>query len=161
MAKPPPFGFGVRLQKARESKGLTGTALGKGMKAGDDERGQGDLSRQAVSDWEAERTYPTVWQLHQICVRLKTSADELLGTEHAALGLSPIEYELLMAFRNMKSPEGRGAVLRAANVQSSTEGAEPRDSSESDDTQSGGLEDSQIRSGIENGAAAKRRNVLR
>ena len=67
------IGFGARLKAARELKKMSGTTLGKGL------QGDGkDASRATISDWEAERHYPNVWQLREICLKLSKSADELL-----------------------------------------------------------------------------------
>ncbi len=67
------FGFGERLRMARQQKGLTGEALGKG--AG--EKGK-DASKQSVADWEHDRHYPKADQLRIICIKLGISADHLL-----------------------------------------------------------------------------------
>lgn len=81
------FGFGDRLRKARQEKGLTGEALGKG--AG--EKGK-DASKQSVADWEHDRHYPKADQLRIICIRLGVSADHLLfGDVAERLKLSQAE----------------------------------------------------------------------
>lgn len=67
------IGFGARLKAARVAKKMSGTTLGKGL------QGDGkDASRATISDWEAERHFPNVWQLREICLKLSKSADELL-----------------------------------------------------------------------------------
>lgn len=81
------FGFGDRLRRARQEKGLTGESLGKG--AG--EKGK-DASKQSVADWEHDRHYPKADQLRIICIRLGVSADHLLfGDVAERLKLSQAE----------------------------------------------------------------------
>jgi transcriptional regulator with XRE-family HTH domain len=110
MGKQQPLtGFGERLKAARQKAKLSGTALGKGLQI------HGDASRQTVSDWEAERHYPTVWQLHHLCLRLGTSADELLGLLGSVSELSEQERALVAAYRTLPATE-RPAVLRAAGA---------------------------------------------
>ena len=50
--------------------------------------GTKNASRQTISDWEAERHYPTVWQLKQLCERLDKSADYLVLGRQVPAGLS-------------------------------------------------------------------------
>lgn len=66
------IGFGERLKKARGT--MSGTVFGIGL--GD--RPGKDASRQTISDWEAERHYPSVRQLYLACLKLGKGADELL-----------------------------------------------------------------------------------
>lgn len=67
------FGFGARLKKARQEKGMSGIELGRG--AGENGK---DASKQSVSDWEAERHYPKADQLRVICLKLNIAVDDLI-----------------------------------------------------------------------------------
>lgn len=82
--RPDPIGFGERLKDAREAKHISGIKLGKGLQ----KLGAKNASRQTISDWEAERHYPTVWQLKHLCERLDQSADFLVLGRHVAAGLT-------------------------------------------------------------------------
>lgn len=75
MGFPADIGFGERLKAARLERGLSGSELGRGLQA------DGDASRQTISDWEAERHYPNVWQLRELCMKLNKSADFFLFGE--------------------------------------------------------------------------------
>lgn len=68
------LGFGARLKEARENAKMSGAKLGVGL----GETPGKDASRQTISDWESERHYPSIRQLYLICLKLGTSADELL-----------------------------------------------------------------------------------
>ena len=67
------IGFGERLQQRRKELGLSGESLGKGLQPGGK-----DASRATISDWEAERHYPNVWQLREICLKLNMNSDYFL-----------------------------------------------------------------------------------
>lgn len=67
------LGFGLRLKEARDRKGLSGAALGRGMGYPD-----GDVTRQTISDWESERHFPNAAQVIRLCRTLGISADYLL-----------------------------------------------------------------------------------
>jgi transcriptional regulator with XRE-family HTH domain len=67
------FGFGARLKKARQEKGMSGVELGLG--AGENGK---NASKQSVSDWEAERHYPKADQLRVICLKLNIAVDDLI-----------------------------------------------------------------------------------
>lgn len=114
MGKPAaPTGFGERLKKARALSKLSGAALGEGLQP------DGDASRQTMSDWEAERHYPNVWQLMLICQRLNLSADYLLtGYEAPPADLAADEDALVKAYRKLK-PDAKRVVLQAAGVEPS------------------------------------------
>lgn len=64
-------GFGARLRAAREARGLSQNALAQLL--------PGEVSQGAVSYWESDRNTPSVENLHDLCVVLGCSADELLG----------------------------------------------------------------------------------
>lgn len=70
----PKVGFGPRLKAARLGRSLSGAQLGIGL----GETIGKDASRQTISDWESERHYPSVHQLYRLCLKLGTSADELI-----------------------------------------------------------------------------------
>lgn len=70
------IGFGERLQQRRKELGISGESLGKGLQSGGK-----DASRATISDWEAERHYPNVWQLREICLKLNMNADFFLFGE--------------------------------------------------------------------------------
>lgn len=99
------IGFGARLKAARTDAGLSGTALGKGLQGGDK-----DASRATISDWEAERHYPNVWQLQQICVKLSKSADYLLFGD-----ISPTSEKMVQAKVAVEklNPDERAALVAA------------------------------------------------
>lgn len=96
------FGFGQRLKAARTDRGLSGAALGAGL--ADD---GSDVTRQSVSDWEAERHYPKANQLREICTRLGVTADHLLFG--ADVAISPAVAALAKQAKSL-SPEERAQV---------------------------------------------------
>jgi transcriptional regulator with XRE-family HTH domain len=61
--------FGERLAAKRRAAHLTQEQLGEAVEVG----------KGAVSSWEVNRTQPSSEQITKLCVRLKCSADELLG----------------------------------------------------------------------------------
>jgi transcriptional regulator with XRE-family HTH domain len=92
------FGFGQRLQAARQAKEMSGTDLGKGLQP------EGNATRQTVSDWENERHLPNVWQLREICLRLKVSADYLLFGQQ---GMTPEMLEAHAAMQKLTLEQRR------------------------------------------------------
>lgn len=68
-----PFGFGERLAKVRQKRGLRQQDVGVGL--GTDGV---DVSKSVVYGWEKEQHYPRVDQLRQMCQRLGTTADYLV-----------------------------------------------------------------------------------
>ena len=63
---------GKNIQKAREEKGLTQDALAEHL----------NVTRQAVSNWENEKTQPDIDTLHQIAGILEVDIERLIyGTE--------------------------------------------------------------------------------
>ncbi len=65
--------FGERLKQRREEKGLTQEELASFL--GD------NLSRQSVSKWERDESYPEVEKLLKLSVKLDISLDELFLDE--------------------------------------------------------------------------------
>ncbi|HHV82797.1 MAG TPA: helix-turn-helix transcriptional regulator [Tepidanaerobacter syntrophicus] len=65
--------FGERLKQRREEKGLTQEELASFL--GD------NLSRQSVSKWERDESYPQVEKLLKLSVKLDISLDELFFDE--------------------------------------------------------------------------------
>lgn len=101
------IGFGERLKKVREDLGISGAALGKGLQFG------GDASRQSVSDWEAERHYPNVWQLRKLCEKLRKTADFLLFGKEAVSGLTPEAAAVAFEIDAFPMGETRDLVLQS------------------------------------------------
>lgn len=102
-----PIGFGERLKDAREAKNISGVKLGNGLQ----KLGAKNASRQTISDWEAERHYPTVWQLKHLCERLDQSADFLVLGRQVAAGLTAEASAIAAAIDGFKG-EDRARVLQ-------------------------------------------------
>jgi len=69
--------FGEKLKHRRESLGLTQEALSSTINE--------ELSRQAVSKWERDETYPEVEKLLVLATKFNISLDELFADELAYL----------------------------------------------------------------------------
>ena len=105
------IGFGERLKKAREELHLSGAELGKGLQPGKGEEPDSDASRQSVNDWEAERHYPTVWQLRKLCEKLHRTADFLLFGKEAVSGLTPEAARIAFEIDALPIGDARDRVL--------------------------------------------------
>lgn len=102
-----PIGFGERLKKAREAKKISGVKLGERLQ----KLGAANASRQTISDWEAERHYPNVWQLKHLCERLVTSADHLVLGKDFVAGLTQEASAIAAAIDGFKG-EDRERVIQ-------------------------------------------------
>ena len=69
--------FGEKLRRRRDELGLTQEVLGAAINE--------ELSRQAVSKWERDETYPGVEKLLVLAAKLNISLDELFADELAYL----------------------------------------------------------------------------
>lgn len=80
--------FGERLAQARKDAKLTGESLGVKLAP--------PVSKQTIAHWEANRHFPVVSHVRQLCEILQVSADALvLG--HVS-GLSPAARSLAQAY---------------------------------------------------------------
>jgi transcriptional regulator with XRE-family HTH domain len=83
--------FGSRLRKKREAKGISQAALGDHC----------EVSRNAVSLWESDGSWPTVPNLIKACELLEASADELLGLTQAKLSISGFPPKSIRALKKV------------------------------------------------------------
>lgn len=80
--------FGERLAQARKDAKLTGESLGAKLVP--------QVSKQTIAHWEANRHFPVVPHVRQLCEILQVSADALLLGR--ANGMSPAARALAQAY---------------------------------------------------------------
>ena len=122
--------FGSQLKTAREAKGLTQEALGKGLGTNG-----ADASKSVVYGWEKDQHYPRVDQLILICDKLGCSADYLLFGTGEPARMSPESAQLAELIDCFEGEERSHIIrlcketirfVRARNGGSAPDAAEPR-----------------------------------
>lgn len=88
--------FGERLAQARKDAKLTGESLGAKLVP--------HVSKQTIAHWEANRHFPIVPHVRQLCEILQVSADALLFGQTS--GMSPAAHALAQAYDAL-SPAAR------------------------------------------------------
>ena len=70
--------FGEKLAKLRKEKGMSQEELAQEL----------NVSRQAVSKWESNSSYPETEKIVQICKLFNSSMDELIGLKDLLTSLT-------------------------------------------------------------------------
>jgi len=106
--KPKQEGFGPRLARLRQARGLTQEELGAAV----------GLSNRMVAYYEREDAQPPGEVLADLALALKVSTDELLGLERAKEGPSPRTARLLKRLQKVDQlpPGDQRAILKMVDA---------------------------------------------